>query len=468
MPMTISLKIDNLDALPDGGPLVYRASQRGFEIGRENRDWTLPDPNMFISGRHCEIRFEKGGYWLYDVSRNGTFLNGAPQRMKSPHLLAEGDRLKIGHYLISVSVETGGEADDADGPPLAAPSGNPDNIWDVGGPAPPPISRRELMPPQKRAQRSADFAERRLDLPPVVQGDPFASAPAPAWQAPAPAPDPFQPSVPAAREAAPAVRESPFGDKPQVSQPPAYAAPEPVPAYVAPEPTPAPARAAAAFDFGAESFAPPMPQPQRPAMSTPPAAAPAAIGAGGAEAFLRGIAAGAGVSPNIFLQRDPSDLAAEIGTVLRTVIEELAILLKARAAAKLMAKSGNRTMISAVDNNPLKFVPRPEEVLEIMFAHRAGYLDARRSINEAFQDLKTHEFATYAAMQKALARLLEDISPEAIEKKVSSSAFSSRKSRAWETFVTTWEAKEKPHENGMLDVFLAYFSDAYAKASKSK
>ena len=92
--MTISLKIDNFDALPDGGPLGYRASGRGFEIGREHRDWTLPDPNMFISGRHCEVRFEKGGYWLYDVSRNGTFLNGSTQRVKSPYLLANGDRLQ--------------------------------------------------------------------------------------------------------------------------------------------------------------------------------------------------------------------------------------------------------------------------------------------------------------------------------------------------------------------------------------
>jgi type VI secretion system protein ImpI len=101
-----------------------------------------------------------------------------------------------------------------------------------------------------------------------------------------------------------------------------------------------------------------------------------------------------------------------------------------------------------------------------MFTRRAGYLDAKHSVDEAFQDLKTHEFATYAAMQKALARLLEELSPETIEAKVESSAFSSRKGRAWETFKATWEAKEKPHENGMLDVFLSYFSDAYAKASK--
>lgn len=169
------------------------------------------------------------------------------------------------------------------------------------------------------------------------------------------------------------------------------------------------------------------------------------------------------------MQRDPSDVAAEIGLVLRTAVEELALLLKARASAKVLARSNSRTMIGAVDNNPLKFVPRPEEMLEIMFTRRrAGYLDAKHSIDEAFRDLKTHEFATFAAMQTALSRLLEDLSPEAIEKKVPASAFASRKSRAWDTFVATWEAKEKPHENGMLDVFLTYFADAYAKASKPK
>ena len=92
--MTISLKIDNFDALPDGGPLTYTTIGRGFEIGREDRDWSLPDPNMFISGRHCEVRFENGGYWLYDVSRNGTFLNGA--RVQQGELLLGDQALHLG------------------------------------------------------------------------------------------------------------------------------------------------------------------------------------------------------------------------------------------------------------------------------------------------------------------------------------------------------------------------------------
>ena len=73
--MTIVLTIDSLDALPDGGPMQFKARNRSFEIGRQQHlDWTLPDPHRYISGVHCEVRFEKGGYWLYDVSRNGTFV----------------------------------------------------------------------------------------------------------------------------------------------------------------------------------------------------------------------------------------------------------------------------------------------------------------------------------------------------------------------------------------------------------
>ncbi|TIU61671.1 MAG: type VI secretion system-associated FHA domain protein TagH, partial [Mesorhizobium sp.] len=177
----------------------------------------------------------------------------------------------------------------------------------------------------------------------------------------------------------------------------------------------------------------------------------------------------AGIAPDLLQSRDPHDVAAEIGAVLRTTVEQLSLLLKARAAAKVLAKSANRTMIGAEDNNPLKFVPGTDDILEIMFAkRRAGYLDARRSIEDAFRDLKAHEIATYAAMQAALSRLLDDLSPEAIAKKIPPASFSSRKSQAWDALVATWRTMEDKHENGMLDVFLTYFAEAYAKADKKK
>ena len=79
--MFISLQINNVDALPADISPGYAARDRSFEIGRENCDWTLSDPDKFISGRHCEVRYQAGAFWLYDVSRNGTFINGSSQRM---------------------------------------------------------------------------------------------------------------------------------------------------------------------------------------------------------------------------------------------------------------------------------------------------------------------------------------------------------------------------------------------------
>lgn len=360
--MLINLTIENVDRLPNGGPLSYSSNGRSFAIGRENRDWNLPDPNLFISGLHCEVRYDGGTFWLYDVSRNGTYVNGSNQRITDPHPLNHGDRLWIGRYIVAVSIENDRDA--------ASQRGNP-------APARYAVDQVGQRPPQ--------FA------------------------------DPF------------------FGGTSNDQSAIGVAAQPPVPLPAAPSPLVAPAQRLEATEL------------------------------------LRLIAAGAGVSPEIFLQRDPNDVAAEVGAVLRAVVDELALLLKARAAAKALAKSSHRTMISGVDNNPLKFIPRSEEILEIMFAQRrSGYLDARHSIEEAFHDLKTHELATYAAMQAALSRLLSELSPDTIESKLAGSSFVSKKGRAWDMFVATWEAKEAAHENGMLDVFLAYFSEAYAKSASKK
>jgi type VI secretion system protein ImpI len=349
--MFINLKIDNVDRLPDGGPVSYRSHGRSFEIGREGRDWRLPDPDKFISGRHCEVRYEGGAFWLYDVSRNGTYVNGASQRIASPYRLGDGDRLRIGRYLLSVEI--------ADDRGVSAAPGN--------------LGARPL---------------------PAANGH--------------------------------------------------------------------------ASSMAGEAFVPQRPEARA---RLEPAARPQAVPGRSLDAadLFRALAAGAGVPADVFLQRDPHEVAGEVGAVLRIVVEELGALLKARAAAKALARTTERTMVGATDNNPLKFVPAAPEVLDILFSRRrSGYLDARQSVEEAFRDLKTHEIATYAAMQAALARLLDELSPETIERKLPPASFTSKKGRAWDALVATWEAKENAHENGLLDIFLAHFSEAYAKAVKPK
>lgn len=443
--MTLTLRIDNLDSLPDGGPLTYVSEGRSFEIGRDNTmDWSLPDPNRFVSSRHLEIRYDQGRYWMNDVSTNGTFVNGGSMRVKSPYLLEQGDRLQIGHYLVVVELAE---------PARAAP--------------PRPAARAPAADPGSSPSPFADFSDIGMPAAPAP-GRPAAPSGGGGdiWSlggGGASVPDPgFDPTP---RQA----RRGDFSDQ-HIAIPPA--APEPPPQPQAPPQMPS-QRAPATADAGASPFGP-MPgaaqRPQVPAEPAPPSPAELAPAppVGDAEAlFLRALCEGAGLRPEVLAMADPAATGREIGRTLRIVAEDLAGLLKARAATKQSVKSGSRTMIGSTDNNPLKFVPTAEEALEVMYGTaRPGFLRGAAAVKSALDDIKRHQYGVHAAIQPALAQLLEELSPEAIEAKIGASMLSSKKARAWELFVERWDAMTTPYENGMLDVFLAYFSDAYDAATR--
>lgn len=401
--MSITLKIENFDQLEDGGPLQF-SSQTGFEVGRDSSmQWTLPDPNRFISGRHFEISKRGHDYILKDLSTNGTFLFGSNARLQSSHILQNGERLQVGPYIIAVTIEN---------ITAAASSTTSENLWDVGGAASDPID----LSPKKKADAFSpgDFSSEFIQSVPA-----------------APTPD--------------TGAASPFGaPAPQTAPTPAVQPPQSVrgpssEAFLEPEPV-----------------KPSVPQPTTPA-------APAVSSSD----FLAAVCRGAGISENSVSDLDQTVLAEQIGQSLRVAADSAIALLRARAATKQFVKSGSRTMIGAQENNPLKFMPTTEEALEVMLSgKRAGYLDSVGSLVEAFEDIKTHQAAVYSAIQPALARLLEDLSPEAIENRSkSSSLVSNKRGRNWDVFVERWDAKTAPYDNGMLDVFLKYFSDAYDQAT---
>jgi type VI secretion system protein ImpI len=181
--------------------------------------------------------------------------------------------------------------------------------------------------------------------------------------------------------------------------------------------------------------------------------------------FLEAFCAGAGLPSSLLASRDQTELAHELGEFVKLTVENLSQMLRSRASAKAIIKSSSRTVIGPSDNNPLKHVPASADAIESMFTRkRIGYLNARRSLEEAFKDLQTHEQATYAAMQKALAKLLDQLAPETIELAVKGSPFVPKKARAWDLFVERWE-EQNAGENGMLDPFLAHFADAYDEAT---
>jgi type VI secretion system protein ImpI len=444
--MALTLKIENHSSLPDGGPLSFTlGTQMSADIGRDQYlDWSLPDPERFISGKHCEIKVQSGEYMLIDVSTNGTFVNGSAARMQSPYRLKHGDQLQIGDYLISVSITgtAAGYADYESGavrPSVDRPASY-DSLWDVGGEVPPPIDPKELRPQGKPRPIYGDFLSRAADAPRIGEAAQFEPAETEMDWAP------IVPNHAATEEAprAPEPRRRGGLDTPAWAPPP--------PAAVS-EPTGIPRSGA---------FGDPTPSGSAPQVSS------AAV-----DDFLRAFASAAGVPVELFSDRSPEELGELMGKFVLTVAGEMQQLLRARVEAKRVARSSEHTLIQPQENNPLKFTPSPEDALRIMFGPPTrSYLDALKATSAGFADLKKHQLQTYAAMQQAVKAMVGCMDPAQLEKSApksqgAASLFRDRKAQLWDAYVAAWQAQAKGQPDGIIGQFMFHFGNFYDRAGGS-
>jgi len=93
-----------------GDHVVRQFGREGGTIGRaEDNDWRLPDSERYISSHHATIDFQAGSYYLIDTSMNGVYVNGSdvPVGRAKPQRLFDGDVLRMGEYIISVTIDEG-------------------------------------------------------------------------------------------------------------------------------------------------------------------------------------------------------------------------------------------------------------------------------------------------------------------------------------------------------------------------
>jgi type VI secretion system protein len=106
-PMTLRLRIvsDHRRSLGDRSSIVLGIG--GGTIGRSaDNDWVLPDPLRYVSAHHARISHRGGHYYFEDVSTNGSFLNDDHRPIgRQPHLLRNGDLLRLGEYHIVAALE---------------------------------------------------------------------------------------------------------------------------------------------------------------------------------------------------------------------------------------------------------------------------------------------------------------------------------------------------------------------------
>jgi len=444
--MALHLKIENETTLPDGGPVsIAVTGKRGIDIGRDTHlDWTLPDPTRYISGKHAEIRYRDGAYWLHDVSTNGTLVNGADHRMQAPHRLRDGDRFTIGHYIIAVTLDgEQGESRDVQTSPTSAQPADYEAIWNNISDVAPPIDKEQLKAPRDRpAPVNPDFLDWATDVPTPAAPGPVAAANPPRsgqdvmdWAAGPRSPEPPPPLPPP---------DLPAPRRPQgTSETTTPWAPDPTNREAAtPFDRPAKQSSPASFDLAAPTNA----------MT---------------DAFLQRLARAAGVPGDLLASKDRDQLADELGAMLRVMVESLMQLLSARHQARVLARSAHHTVIQPFDNNPLKFSPNVEEALRNMFGPPTrAYLTPLHAVERGFDDLKRHEIKTYSAMQHALKALVSELDPKSIDRSIQadtgiSALMTSRKAKLWDIYVTRWQAQMGGVEKGAIDRFMSLFAEYY-------
>ncbi|MDQ8757653.1 type VI secretion system-associated FHA domain protein TagH [Sphingosinicella sp. LHD-64] len=169
--MILILTIRNAEAAGDVASPRFAVERDSVVIGRsKNCDWNLPDANNVISSRHAEIQREGPLYIFKDISTNGTFLNGASERMSKEHEIAAGDLFKIGHYEVLASFEASTTAAPAE--PVAEPAAEVTAPPAPPAPAPEPAPIPEpAAPPPAPPVEPAPPEAAAVDASPAEQGE---------------------------------------------------------------------------------------------------------------------------------------------------------------------------------------------------------------------------------------------------------------------------------------------------------
>jgi type VI secretion system FHA domain protein len=433
--------------------------QSKISIGRgEECTLVLEDAKKHVSRVHVELE-EQGEerYRLTVVSKvNPIFVGGRRHGPGSRLDLVSGLSFEIGEYVIE----------------LLAPAGPPKVLS-------PAAELEETTRPDAPIMVAL---RAKLTNEPTVPIDeqpkaPARPAPAAAPPPPSPAPEPVLEEEPTyTRENLPPIEPGIF-DEPPVPAPEAPPPPPPAPRAAAPahdvfgEATfvgAAAAPAAAVFDESTYVGG----RPPAPAATVPGAPIPEGLVGGDPQRFVKAFLEGAGLPGKEVSDREAVEFLRHSGRIMRAAVEGAMALLAARATAKKELRAEERTMVASRDNNPLKLMSDPQEVLGFLFDTKersSGFLDPVQAVGDAFEDLRAHEVALFAGMRAALLGAIQRFDPKTLESELEKSAGGlglNRKAKLWELFGAYQEKLARDAGDDFNKVFGHEFMGTYMEQVK--
>ncbi len=484
--MTLTLAIEGGRRLDNGSPSELVLHRRGAIVGRATTcDWALPDPTRHVSSRHFEVRFDGGDYVLIDCSTNGTMLAGTGERLGAPHRIADGDRFQVGGYVIAARL-TGAAQPPAEPSAAAAPVWRG---WDDGLPAPSPAPATSGWdaPPPQAPGGSASAGWVPQVGPSLARPDGHRAAAGwegsdrdgrPAQSVAAPRGGGWRPDAAAALPPVASAWEAATPPPPPAS---AWSSAAPAqPAAVSPDDLWGRIAEGNVVDWARGGFGQPVEPARDPlGLSPPPGSAalpverppvpqpaPAPLVANGAaDAFARA----AGLDP---AQSEGEQWLPRAGSLFRRLIAGLVVMVEARARAKAQL-GAEATAFSPGGHNPLKFARTPDEAVAMLLGPpQTGFMPAEQAIEDAFQDLQSHQVATLRAMQGALRTTLERFSPTAIRARANAGGMierilpAARDAALWQAYEREFGGVAQGSDEAFLDMFAKEFREAYNEQSR--
>ena len=396
---------------------------QSFTIGRDPANqWPIVDRARAISARHCEIIDSPHGPALRDLSTNGTFVNGAKQRLDGEHLLRNGDRIELGPFIIEVS-----------GPPMPA------------RPAAPFVPPSHAAPP--RTPGVLDTAQQR-------GGDPAAML----------AMGGGAPSEGLTEMLRFAVRPQDSGVE-MTKIRPASAADAPSPKAAVPAPPkltdkPASQSAPSVLPSAAAAAA---------AQSVPPSVSPSAPVSPAlvsASALTEALARGLGLPVAALAAQDPLLLAQRLASSAQAALSALRQLMEHQAQARRSIGSRLSVMTPLRDANPLRVAASAQAATLALATAQA---DPALILQRSAAELCAHQDQLLQAFRSAMQRLGAQIAPDALQAALQAGGDAAtpqdEHARLWELYTALWNgmglAPGQDWSAGFQEVALHHLATAY-------
>ena len=411
-------------------------------FGRSNScDWCLPDPEKVVSGSHVRIEKDAGGFYVYDTSTNGVFINRSvePLGKDAKHRLYSEDLLAIGDYEITVNVIDEKEHE--------LPTSQPNFV-----------DNEHLSQPESSNNEPVEFlaqdilSSTKSAALPIVNNDLNDSFVSPASTNTVAIPEDWdfglekdedllaesdvqiEPEL--KTEKLKAVTPRPEVKKEVVIE---KAATKPIASthdeFQKTAPAPAPTkkeqpiqRSFVDTELHKQSQFNNQTQFKAPTQNTEQHAE--------LEMFIKGL----GLSKKLTAEHMSEEVYFELGKSMNLMFMGLIKLLRSRALLKSEFKI-NQTTFQQQENNPLKFSATIDDVFNNLYLHgSSSFLSSEKAIEDVFKDTEKHDKAFSAGTLGALTGILDQLEPEKIEENNQQSHYldklipANKDARSWELY----------------------------------